>query len=166
MEIEFEEHTYELSEEITGKDYLDLQETLAKANKDIGPEVKEVLRLFALEVEKAKQEGKDEKDEDFPDINSVEMPTPNMAQYGLENIVARLKSWSRDGAITRESILALPSAHYQVLHWEGLRLDGQEQSRATNFLVKHLPTFKQEELASASENSETSPQVGSEQPIT
>ncbi len=166
MEIEFEDYTYELSEEITGKDYLDLQQTLAKANKDIGPEVTEVLRLFALEVEKAKQEGIDEESEDFPDIKDVDMPTPNMAQYGLENIVARLKSWSRDGAITRESILALPSAHYQVLHWEGLRLDGQEQSRATNFLVKHLPTFKQEELASALENFSDSPQDGLEQPTT
>ena len=99
MEIEFEENTYELAEEITGKEYLALQETLREANKDIEPEVKEVLRLFALEVEKAKIEGKTEEDEDFPDIKDVEMPTPNMAQYGLGNIVARLKSWSRDGEI-------------------------------------------------------------------
>ena len=134
MDIEFEGETYELSEEITGKDYLALQETLSKANKNIEPEVKEVLRLFAIEVEKAKQEGKSEEDEGFPDIKDIDMPTPNMAQYGLESIVARLKSWSRKEKITKDSILALPSAAYQVLHWEGLRLDRQEQSRATDFL--------------------------------
>ena len=138
-----------------------MQETLAKANKDIEPEVKEILRLFALKVEQAKEAG-----EDVPDIDSVKMPTPNMAQYGLENIVARLKSWSREGTINRDSILALPSAHYQVLHWEGLKIDNAEQARATGFLVTRLSVSTQAELALISGNSETSHQVGLEQPAT
>lgn len=166
MELEFEDHTYELSEEITGGEFIALQEILDKANKDIEPEVKEVLRLFALEVEKAKEAGKDEEDDDFPSIDNVGMPTPNMAKYGLENIVARLKSWSREGTITKDSILALPSAAYQVLYWEGLRIDNAEQARATGFLVTRLPVSTQGELASISEASKNSHQVGSEQPVT
>lgn len=156
MQIDFEGQTYELAETITGADYLELREILVKANKDIEQEVKEALRLHAEAVKRAEEEGKDPPDPD--------LPTPDMTEYGLVNIVVRLKSWSIDKDITKESILALDSAHYQILHWEVLRLDGDENKRATDFLVTRLPASKQAELASISPDSETSTPVGSGQP--
>ena len=158
MNIEFEDQTYELAEEITGADYLKLREILVKANKDIEVESKDALRLNLEQTKKAMEEGIDPPEPD--------LPTPDMTEYGLANIVMRLKSWSLEGDITRESILAMPAAPYQVLHWEVLRLDGDENKRATDFLVTRLPDSKQAELASISENSETSTPVGSEQQAT
>ena len=135
LNIEFEDQTYELSEEITGADYLKLREILVKANKDIEVESREALRLHLELVKRAEEEGVDPPEADIP--------TPDMTEYGLANIVMRLKSWSLDGDITRESILALDSAHYQILHWEVLRLDGDENKRASAFLVTRLPASRQ-----------------------
>ena len=156
MQIEFEDQTYELAEEITGADYLKLREILQKANKDIEVESREALRLHAEVVRRATEEG--------VDLPNSDLPTPDMTEYGLANIMMRLKSWSLEGDITKESILAMSAAHYQVLHWEVLRLDGNENKRATDFLVTRLPDSKQAALASISGNSEVSQAAGSEPP--
>ena len=164
MEIEYDDHTYELAEEITGGQYLELQGVMKKANADIAEESKDVLRR---RIEILKQaDGEAEKAEAMEKAAGIDMPTPDMDEYGLENLIMRLKSWSREGEITRQSILALPSGAYQALHWKGLNLDGQENAKAQDFLVTLLPDSKQAALALALETSTDSPQDGSEQPDT
>ncbi len=161
MDLEFDGQTYELSEEITGAKYLELQAVMKKANEKIDKESKEGLRLFAEATKKALDDGVDP-----PNSEDFNIPQPDLTEYGRQNIIARLVAWSRDEEITEASIMNLPSATYQVLHWEVLDLDGQENKKATDFLVTKLRGFSKVESVSPSEISANSPQAGSEQPVT
>ncbi len=161
MNLEFDSHTYELSEEVTGAKYLELQAVMKKANEEIDKESKEALRLFAEATKKALAD-----DEEPPDSGDFNIPQPDLTEYGRQNIIARLVAWSRDEDISEASIMELPSATYQVLHWEVLDLDGQENKKATDFLVSKLRVSNPVESASPSKISENSRQVGSEQPVT
>ncbi len=161
MNLEFDGHIYELSEEVSGGKYLELQAVMKEANEQIDKESKEGLRLFAEATKKALDNGKD-----APDSNDFNIPQPDLTEYGRQNIIARLVAWSRDEEISEASIMSLPSATYQVLHWEVLDLDGQENRKATDFLVAKLNVSNKVESASPSKISENSRQAGSEQPVT
>lgn len=89
--------------------------------------------------------------QDFLDLRSKGLGPDgkvDMTAYGHINLVKRLASWDWDKELNDENIKALPMKHYQVLFNASIRLEAEEGSEATNFLLELWETSKPVELSS------------------
>jgi hypothetical protein len=69
-------------------------------------------------------------------------PGDGMTEYGELNLLLRLKRWTWPSEITKDSVLALPSAHFHVLQMISWDLDNKEAKPGNDFILGRLNSLK------------------------
>ena len=156
MEIRYDskdedgEHVYQLSQKLTGQDYLEMQSTL------FTPPVK--LKRNGSEQE-GEIEGEIEGELEVPEITD-----DVVTGYNHKVLMVRLKEWDWDKPINEENVRALPMSHYATLYQISVQFQRDEMGPMEDFLRNHSALSSLLGLQSTSEPSSDSPQSTSDPP--